>query len=186
MLRDILSFVIDTVTGLLAGFLLLRFWMQVQRVRPPIGLAQAIFQLTDWIVHPIRRVVPGFRGYDWASLIAVFLAAFVSIAIDFWLLARFPIVVIAILALFRVIQWIVYGLMALLLLEAIFSWVNPQAPFAPFIRALNSPVLSPLRKFVPPFGGLDFSPMVALILLQVINRVLSALQEELLTKVTFF
>jgi len=186
VLRDILSFVIDTVTGLLAGFLLLRFWMQVQRVRPPIGLAQAIFQLTDWIVHPIRRIVPGFRGYDWASLIAVFLAAFVAIAIDFWLLARFPVVVISILAVFRVIQWIVYGLMALLFLEAIFSWVNPHAPFAPFIRALNGPILAPLRKFVPPFGGLDFSPMVALILLQVINRVLVALQDQLLIRATFF
>jgi len=186
VLHDILSFVIDTVTGLLAGFLLLRFWMQVQRVRPPMGLAQAIFQLTDWVVHPIRRIVPGFRGYDWASLIAVFLAAFLSMALDFWLLARFPVVAIAILALFRVIQWTMYGLMALLVLEAIFSWVNPQAPFAPFVRSLNEPVLLPLRKILPPFGGLDFSPMVAIILLQVINRVLAALQDELLARVTFF
>ncbi|MFZ6752588.1 YggT family protein [Undibacterium sp. Dicai25W] len=186
MLHDILTFVIDTVTGLLAGFLLLRFWMQVQRVRPPMGLAQAIFQLTDWVVHPIRRVVPGFRGYDWASLIAVFLAAFLSMAIDYWLMARFPIVAIAVLALFRVLQWIIYGLTALLVLEAIFSWVNPHAPFAPFVRALNEPVLFPLRKVLPPLGGLDFSPMAALILLQVLNRVLVALQNELLPNLMFF
>ena len=185
MLHEILSFVINTVTGLLAGFLLLRFWMQVQRVRPPVALAQAIFQLTDWIVHPIRRIVPGFRGYDWASLIAVFLAAFLSMALDFWLFSRLPFVAIAVMSLFRVIQWIVYGLMALLILEAIFSWVNPHAPFAPFIRALNEPVLLPLRKILPPFGGLDFSPMVALILLQIMNRVMASLQDEVLSKVVF-
>ena len=89
------------------------------------------------------------------------------------------------MSLFRVIQWIVYGLMALLILEAIFSWVNPHAPFAPFIRALNEPVLLPLRKILPPFGGLDFSPMVALILLQIMNRVMASLQDEVLSKVVF-
>jgi len=64
--------------------------------------------------------------------------------------------------------------MALLVLEAIFSWVNPSAPFAPLIRALNEPVLNPIRKILPSLGGLDFSPLLALLLLQVVHRVLSA------------
>ncbi|MFZ6756841.1 YggT family protein [Undibacterium sp. Ji50W] len=173
MLYEIFTFVIDTVTGLFAGFLLLRFWMQVQRVRPPMGLAQAIFQLTDWLVHPIRRVVPGFRGYDWATLIAAFLVSLLAMVLDVWLMAHFSLNTILLLAVFRMVQWILYGLMALLVLEAIFSWVNPQAPFAPFIRALNEPLLSPLRKLIPPLGGLDFSPLVALIILQILNKVLS-------------
>ena len=46
--------------------------MQVQRVRPPMALAQAIFQITDWMIQPLRRIVPGFRGYDWASLVGAF------------------------------------------------------------------------------------------------------------------
>ncbi|MFZ6718744.1 YggT family protein [Undibacterium sp. Ji49W] len=173
MLYEIFTFVIDTVTGLFAGFLLLRFWMQVQRVRPPMGLAQAIFQLTDWLVHPIRRVVPGFRGYDWATLIAAFLVALLAMLLNFWLMGQFSLNAILLFAVFRLVQWILYGLMALLVLEAIFSWVNPQAPFAPFIRALNEPLLSPLRKLIPPLGGLDFSPLVALIILQILNKVLS-------------
>ncbi|MBC3917775.1 YggT family protein [Undibacterium sp. CY18W] len=173
MLYEIFTFVIDTVTGLFAGFLLLRFWMQVQRVRPPMGLAQAIFQLTDWLVHPIRRVVPGFRGYDWATLIGAFLVALLAMSLNFWLMGQFSWNAILLLTVFRMVQWILYGLMALLVLEAIFSWVNPQAPFAPFIRALNEPLLSPLRKLIPPLGGLDFSPLVALIILQILNKVLS-------------
>ena len=172
MLNDIFTFVIDTVTGLFAGFLLLRFWMQVQRVRPPTGLAQAIFQLTDWLVHPIRRIVPGFRGYDWASLIAAFLIALLAMLVKVWLMGVFAPLAILWLTIFRMLQWILYGLMALLVLEAIFSWVNPHAPFAPFIRALNEPVLSPLRKLIPPLGGLDFSPLVALVILQILNMVL--------------
>ena len=179
MLYEIFTFVIDTVTGLFAGFLLLRFWMQVQRVRPPMGVAQAIFQLTDWLVHPIRRIVPGFGGYDWASMIAVFLVALLAMVADYWLMSRFPLSVILILTLFRIVQWIIYGLMALLVLEAIFSWVNPHAPFAPFIRVLNEPVLRPLRKILPPVGGLDFSPMAALILLQIVMKILNEILPKL-------
>jgi YggT family protein len=52
--------------------------------------------------------------------------------------------------------------------------VNPSAPFAPLIRALNEPVLNPIRKILPSLGGLDFSPLLALLLLQVVHRVLSA------------
>ncbi len=181
MLHGIFTFVVDIVTGLFAGFLLIRFWMQAQRVRPPSGLSQSIFQLTDWLVRPIRRVVPGFAGYDWASLVAALLVALLSILIDVWMLSQVSVPVILLLAVFKLLQWILYGFMALLILEAVFSWVNPHAPFAPFIRALNDPVLTPLRRVLPSLGGIDFSPLVALIVIQVLNRLLSELLPTLLS-----
>jgi YggT family protein len=104
VLYGIFTFVIDIVAGLFAGFLLLRFWMQALRVRPPMGLGQSIFQITDWLIHPIRRFIPGFGGYDWASLIAVFLVALLSTALEFLLLRQASLAVIAILALFHVVQ----------------------------------------------------------------------------------
>ena len=180
MLHGIFTFIIDTVAGLFAGFLLLRFWMQVLRVRPPSNLAQSIFQLTDWVIHPIRRLIPGFAGYDWASLIATFLVALLALTLEYGLVPQVSFPAIILLALFRVVQWILFGFMALLVLEAVFSWVNPHAPFAPFIRALNQPVLSPLRRLIPVLGGIDFSPLVALIALQVINRVLDELLPTLM------
>lgn len=180
MLHGIFTFVVDTVAGLFAGFLLLRFWMQAQRVRPPAGLAQSIFQITDWLVHPIRRLIPGLGGYDWASLIATFLVALLSMLINFWLLSAVSFPLIMLLAVFKMLQWILYGFMALLVLEAVFSWVNPHAPFAPFIRTLNNPVLTPLRRLIPALGGIDFSPMIALIILQVLNRLLSELLPALI------
>jgi YggT family protein len=65
--------------------------------------------------------------------------------------------------------------MATLILEAVFSWVNPHAPLAPFVRALNDPLLRPLRRIIPPLGGVDLSPLVLLILLQIAVRVVGAL-----------
>lgn len=180
MLHGIFTFVIDTVAGLFAGFLLLRFWMQTLRVRPPMGLAQSIYQLTDWLIHPIRRLIPGFAGYDWASLIAVFFVSLIATTLAYVFIPHVSLPVIGLLALFKMAQWILYGFMALLVLEAVFSWVNPHAPFAPFIRALNEPVLSPLRKMIPVLGGIDFSPLVALIVLQVLNRLLDELLPALI------
>ncbi|MFM9437263.1 YggT family protein [Janthinobacterium sp. CG_23.3] len=162
---SILTLIVDTVASVLGGVLLLRFWMQAVRVRPPSTVAQFTFQLSDWLVRPLRRIVPGVGGYDWASLIGAFLV--VLLATSLWLIAGLPFQTILLMALQRFLQWILYGFMALLIIEAVFSWINPHAPLAPFVRALNEPLLRPVRRVVPLFGSLDLSLLVALILLQV-------------------
>jgi YggT family protein len=166
----ILKLIVDAVATILGGLLLLRFWMQAIRVRPPASVAQFTFTLTDWLVRPLRRIVPGVGGYDWASLIGAFLV--VLLATSVVLLTGASGEAMFLLALYRFLTWIIYGFIALLIIEAIFSWVNPQAPLAPFIRALNDPLLRPLRKVVPLIGGLDLSVLVALILLQIAQVVL--------------
>jgi len=166
VLITILTLIVDTVATLLGAVLLLRFWMQAVRVRPPSSVAQFTFQLSDWLVRPLRRVVPGVGGYDWASLIGAFLIVLLASSILF-LLPGVTIEVVLLKSLQRFLQWILYGFMALLIIEAIFSWVNPHAPLAPFIRALNEPLLRPIRRVVPLIGSLDLSLLVALILLQI-------------------
>ena len=138
---SIVTLIVDTVASVLGGVLLLRFWMQAVRVRPPASVAQFTFQLSDWLVRPLRRIVPGVGGYDWASLIGAFLI--VLLASSVWLIAGIPFPIILLMALQRFLQWIIYGFMALLVIEAIFSWVNPHAPLAPFVRALNEPCCVP-------------------------------------------
>lgn len=172
MFYELFGFVIEILAGIFAGFLLLRFWMQALRLRPPSSLGQAIYQITDWLVKPIRRVVPGFGGLDWASLIAAFLVALVSILLESLFASQFSFPVLLLASLLRLLQWIIYGLMALLVLEAILSFVNPYAPLAPIIRALNEPLLKPIRRVLPAMGGIDFSVLVALIVLQIVSRVL--------------
>jgi YggT family protein len=166
----ILQLIIDTVAGVLGGVLLLRFWMQVIRVRPPASVGQFTFTLSDWLVRPLRRIVPGMGGYDWASLIGAFLV--VLAASSFMLLFGASGQMVLLYALVRMLNWIIYGFMGLLIIEVIFSWVNPYAPLAPFVRALNDPLLRPIRRVVPPIGGIDFSVLVAFLLLQIIQYLL--------------
>jgi YggT family protein len=170
---SILQLIVDAVATILGGVLLLRFWMQAIRVRPPASVAQFTFTLSDWLVRPMRRVVPGVGGYDWASLIGAFLV--VALATSVYLLSPMTGEMVAQLAVYRFLTWILYGFMALLIVEAVFSWINPHAPLAPFVRALNDPLLRHLRRVVPLVGGLDLSMLVALILLQIAQILLQML-----------
>lgn len=175
MLNSILTLIIDSVAAVLGGVLLLRFWMQVVRVRPPSSLGQFTFQLTDWLVRPLRRLLPGVGGYDWASLIGAFVVIFAAVALDLLLFSRLVPQYLVLLAVLRFFEWVFYGFMGLIILEAVFSWVNPYAPLAPFVRALNDPLLRPLRRIIPLVGSVDLSPLAALILLQIGLRLVSAL-----------
>jgi YggT family protein len=169
----ILQLIVDTVASVLGGVLLLRFWMQVIRVRPPASIAQFTFTLSDWLVRPLRRIVPGMGGYDWASLIGAFLVVLVASSV--LLLGGASGQGVVLFAIFRFLNWILYGFMGLLIVEVIFSWINPHAPLAPFVRALNEPLLRPLRRVIPPLGGLDITVLVAFILLQIAQYVLRQL-----------
>jgi YggT family protein len=166
----ILQLIVDTAASVVGGVLLLRFWMQVIRVRPPSSIAQFTFTLTDWLVRPLRRLLPGVGGYDWASLIGAFLIVLVASSV--MLLAGWSGQTVLLYALFRFLNWIIFGFMGLLIIEVVFSWINPHAPLAPFVHALNDPLLRPIRRVVPPVGGIDFSVLIALILLQIVKYLL--------------
>ncbi|HWT71402.1 MAG TPA: YggT family protein [Oxalicibacterium sp.] len=172
--------IVDAIAVVLAGALLLRFWVQAVRVRPPLEIAQFIYQLTDWLVRPLRRILPGTGGYDWASLIGALLVALLATAIEMWSTGLFLPKAVFLLAVLRVCVWALYGLIGLLIIEVIFSWVNPHAPLAPFVRALNEPLMRPLRRVVPLFGTIDLSPLVALILLRVAIQLVNVIIGSLL------
>ena len=175
MVSNIVSLIIDTVSTLLAGVLLLRFWMQAVRVRPPFSLGQFMFRMTDWLVLPLRRLLPGVGGFDWASLVGALLVALLSVAIELGVRSAFAIEPWLMLSLHALIHWVVYGFIGLLFLEVIFSWVNPDAPLAPIVRALNQPLMRPLRRFIPPIAGVDLSPILAFLMLRVVLFVTDSL-----------
>ena len=175
VLYSILGLIVDTVTGILGAILLLRFWMQVVRVRPPMAFAQFMFQATDWLVKPLRRLLPGVGGYDWASFVGAFLVVLVAVALDLFMAGQFTPQALFAFSLLRLVQWVLYGLMGLLIIEVIFSWVNPNAPLAPLVRALNEPMMRPLRRVIPLMGGIDLSPILAFLLLRIALYLASAI-----------
>jgi len=175
MLTQIASLLVDVVTSFFVYTLLLRFLFQWLRVpfRHPIG--EFVMAVTNWIVVPARRVIPALLGLDLAS----FLLAWLTQALALWALyaiaglslASSPDIAAAILAALSLIDLARYSLYIFvfcLIVQAVMSWVNPYSPMAPIFDALNRPFLRPIRRFLPPLGNVDLSPLVVIVLIQVL------------------
>ena len=176
MLLEIITFVLDVVVGFVAGACLLRLYMQHQRV--PFGnpVGRMVFALTDWLVLPLRRVVPAAGRWDLASLVAALLLELAQYAL-LWLLLGASATVLAVFGLARLV---LSGLIGLVLVFAVLSWVQPGSPVLHVLGRLCEPLLRPLRRFIPLVGGVDLSPLVVMILLQVGLIVLGNLQRSAL------
>lgn len=192
MLDRALGYLIDVVFGLFTYALLLRFVMQLLRApfRNPIG--QAVIALTDWIVKPLRRVVPGFRGIDWASLLATYLFQLVWLSAFYLLFGKAfafggtgiaYVLIAALIALLKAALWL---LIIAVFAQAILSWIAPDGPAAGLLNALTFPFLRPIRRVLPPLGGtLDLSPLVVIVIAQLLQITLVPWLESAVTRLFF-
>jgi YggT family protein len=172
---QVLIFLVDAVVSFFSTLFLLRFLMQVTRVSFAGQFGDFVVKLTNWAVKPLRRVIPGIGGMDWASLVAalalqILLSALVvglagpSLAVDGGAMALMALW-FAVRTLLRLAIYIVIGA---LILQAVLSWINPHSPLAAPASQLTGPILDPIRRLVPLVAGIDLSPLVAILLLQAV------------------
>ena len=183
MLTQTLIYILDTVVGLFVLAVLTRFFAQAMRASFRNPLAQFIVALTDWAVKPLRRIVPAILGLDTASFLVAWLAQILLWAVILALLGMVagaqPLFWPSLLgyALVKVLKLSLYLLMGVVIFEAVLSWVAPFHPIRPFFEALSRPFMRPLRRIVPLVGGVDLSPLLLLIVLQVVLMLPIALLE---------
>ena len=169
-----LKFLLDVVFSLLTYSFLLRFAMQWLRApfRNPVG--QAVAALTDWAVKPLRRVVPGFRGIDWSTLLLAWLAQLLWLVALALVVGRAGpgaagVVMLALLAVVEIVKAMLWLLIIVVIAQAILSWTSPDGPLAGVLNALTFRFLAPIRRRVPPLGGtLDLSPLILIVVLQLV------------------
>ncbi len=175
MLAQALQFIIESVFNLFALALLLRFLLQWVRASFRNPFAQFLVALTNFLVLPLRKVIPGLAGLDLASLFAAWLVEFLML-LAVLAVSGFPLLVagwgvvpgVMLWAVVKLVSLSVYVLMGAVLIQALLSWVNPYTPLAPMLDALAGPVLRPVRRLIPPVGGVDLSPLVVLLALQLV------------------
>ena len=176
MLTDALRFLLNVAFGLVVYTALLRFIMQWMRApfRNPVG--QAVTVLTDWAVKPVRKILPGYGGYDWASLVvawvlqALWLAALMAISAPVSaMLSGATAGFIAAFAVIELVKAAIWIVIVAVLVQAVLSWVAPDGPLAGVLNALTFPLLMPIRRVIPPLGGaLDLSPLIVIVLAQLV------------------
>ena len=183
MLSEIAQLLVDVVAGFFVYLLLARFHFQWLRVpfRNPIGTF--IVALTDWIVRPARRMIPGLAGLDLATLVCAWLvqtlalwALFSLKSSDAAAAASGALPLLAMLAAFDLVRYSLYILIFALLVQVVLSWLNPHSPVAPIFSAMTRPFLAPIRRFVPPIANFDLSPLVLLVVLQAVLIALAHLR----------
>ncbi|MBS0492899.1 MAG: YggT family protein, partial [Proteobacteria bacterium] len=161
MLFQIISYLLEVVSGLLTGACLLRLYMQLQRV--PFGnpVGRLVFALTDWLVVPLRKLLPSAGRWDLSCLVAAFLLQLLQYLL-LWLLVGggLGLAWLPWIAAFSLARVVVSGLMGLLIAYAILSWMQTSSPISDVIARLCEPLLRPVRRVVPLMGGIDLSPLV--------------------------
>ncbi len=178
-LNDILVYLIQILLSLFLLAMLLRFLLQLVRADFYNPISQFLVKVTNPLVLPLRKVIPGYAGVDLASLLLAVLLQLLAI-VAILLLSGIGMPSIALLLI-----WSVLGIVSLLvniyffalLAMIILSWVAPGSnhPAIYLLYQITEPIMAPLRKLLPPMGGLDFSPILVFILINIIQIVLSHL-----------
>lgn len=184
MIDDVVWIVLRAIYWVLMPAALLRLYMQARRIPMRNALGRFIFTVTDWIVVPLRRILPGLRGFDWASLLAALMIEMAQRLLFDLLTGRMAIFKGAVLpwlasSVFGFLSAIVVVATVCVIAYAILSWVRTDSEIGDVLEALVNPLLRPLRRRMPMVGGFDLSPLVLLVALQVLSVILDHSQASI-------
>lgn len=175
MLNQAAQFLIDTVLTLFLWVFVLRFYLNL--VRAPFGnpVGQFVKALSGFAVLPLRRVLRAWRNIDWASLLLAIIIALLLEASLYWLagvaLSASSIPALLLLAIAHILRILIYILMIAVVVQAVMSWFAPYHPVSAIAMSLSAPVLLRAQRLIPPIGGIDLSPMVVLIVCELLLMV---------------
>lgn len=178
-IADAIAFIVNAITSLYLLVLLLRFWLPWLRADFRNPLAQGILKLTSPLVVPLRRIVPPFGRLDTATILVAFGIQYLTVLLLLLILGGtagiYPIAPIAVTAIVKLCVLSINLFVYAILIRIVLSWIAPgqHNPATAIITTLTEPVLRPFRRFIPPLGGFDISPMFAMILLVALTIVVN-------------
>ena len=168
-------FLVNTLFSLYAYTLILRVLLQMVRADFYNPLAQFVWKVTNPPTQVLRKVIPRYRQVDIPALLILYLVAVVNILADLWILGvGAGLGMLLWLALLKSLVLTVNLLTFTILIQAVMSWfgASMHSPASSLLFNVNEPMLRPVRRALPPIGGLDLSPLVVIILLQVVSRLI--------------
>lgn len=175
MFTNALLFLVNTVFGLFVVALLLRFYLQWARAAYRNPLTQFLQALTDFMVKPARRVIPGLWGLDLATLALAWLLQILELLVVLQIQGRglgeavgLTLAAMALLALVLLAKITLYILMVAVIVQVVLSWVNPYSPIMPLLNSMTRPFLGPFQRHIPPIGNVDLSPLLLIVVIQLL------------------
>ena len=182
-----LHFLIEVILDLYAMVIVLRFLMQAVRADYYNPVSQFVVKVTNPVLVPLRRGIPSIAGYDTASLAFAIAVLFVKLLLlnaissrglpISWtnqLLQNAGALPLLALAGIELLALIINIFLFAIIVHVVLSWISPGGvnPIASLLYSLTQPILRPIQRYVPPIGGLDLSPLVAIIGLQLLKMLI--------------
>ena len=176
----IAALIINTIGGMFLLAVMLRFLLQVARADFYNPISQTLVRFTNPLVKPLRRLIPGFLGIDVASLVLAVLVKLVMIVCLFMIQTGgvgFDVGRVLLVALLSCLVSILNIYFVAMLATIIISWVAAGSyhPAVVLIHQIAEPVMAPFRRLLPAMGGIDFSPMLAFLAINVVKILFTGL-----------
>ena len=170
-----LIFLVKTLFGLYIAVVVIRFLLQWARADFYNPISQFVVRLTSPVLKPMRRVIPGYAGYDLASVVLAWLLKAAELALLSLILGlgRNPLAALG-WAVPALVSVVISIFLFAILVRVILSWVNPD-PYNPAVMLLSDvtdPILRPAQRLMPNLGGIDLSPMLVMIALVLLEMLL--------------
>lgn len=172
---------VNFVAGFFLFVVVMRFMLQAVRADFYNPISQFVVKATNPLLVPLRKVIPGFGGLDIAALVLAVLTQIAAITLT-TVIVGYP------LSMAHIAIWALLGTVGLfmklffwgMLIMIVASWIAPQSynPALMLLRQIIEPVLAPLRKLLPDMGGLDLSPIIAFLLINVFQIILLTMARE--------
>lgn len=174
-MNQALIFLLETFLGLFSLALLLRFFLQAVRAPARNPLSQFLAALTDFIVRPARRVIPGLWGYDLSTLLLAWLTQLLLVGgvlalkgYQFGPGVGIAALAVMLLAALNLLKLFLYILIVAVFVQAILSFLAPRGPVTSILASLTRPFLGIFQRRIPPVGGVDLSPLFVLVICQIL------------------
>jgi YggT family protein len=171
-------FLVNMVFGLYLAAVMLRFLLQTIRADFYNPICQFLITVTNPALKPLRRWVPGYIGIDWPSILLMILLQLLEICLVALLISGHipsPISIPVIIA-SKLLGLLIWVYIIIIIIQAVISWIQPgsYSPFTVLLYQLSDPLVRPIRRYIPATGGIDWSPCVILILLNLALMLLVA------------
>ncbi len=160
-------FLINLVFGLYLAAVMLRFLLQTIRADFYNPICQFLITVTNPALKPLRRWIPGYMGIDWPSILLLILLQLLEICLIALLISghipsliSMPVIIAS-----KLLGLLIWIYIIIIIIQAVISWVQPgsYSPFTVLLYQLSDPLVRPVRRYIPVTGGIDWSPFVVLI-----------------------
>ena len=184
MLTQLLLFTSQTLVSFFTALLLFRFYCQLIKLNLKwiggnIGLF--VFKVTDWLVLPLKKIIPAIKNIDLSSLTAAYGVLCLYSFLKYLLITgHFSDAGIFVSTCFELISACISGVTGMIFVSALLSWFSANEQMKNLFEVLVTPLLKPFRAFIPMIAGVDISPLAALLFLQVLNILIQGIRVQLM------